>query len=96
MELPLVSSALLQLSELWSCLNQNASAEPDTGITTENVLLAQVDALTAPQTALATNVLFQLPAMETDHANAPMVPTSLPHLSVIATNVLITQFHAPV
>ena len=96
MELPLASSALLQLSELWSYLNQNASAETDTGITTENVLLAQADALTAPQTALATNALFQLPATEMDHANAPIVPTSLPHLSVIATNVPTTRFHASV
>jgi len=94
LELPLVSSVLLQLSELWSCLNQDVYAEQDFGITMENVLLVQADVRTAHQTALAINVLFQPPVTVMDHANVLMEPTSLLHPFVIAINAPTTLFHA--
>ena len=87
---------MLLLSELWSYLNPNAFVELDSGITTENVLLALVDVLAAPQLPPAPNVSSQPIAMETDHANVPMEPSSPPPLSDIATNAPTTPALASV
>lgn len=96
MVLQLVLNVLLLLSELWSYLNPNAFVELDSGITTENVLLALVDVLAAPQLPPAPNVSSQPIAMETDHANVPMEPSSPPPPSDIATNAPTTPSLASV